>query len=121
ASGLLDAAAPLLATDQKTAVELARRAFSTGVPQSGPSFLYQLGGKDRAAADSLFLTALDQISRNPAGMPGQWLLLAAYPFGETVVYVSDGTGMNSSSFGPPATNATVDPQIAGRYLASVAG
>jgi len=121
ASGLLDAAAPLLATDQKTAVELARRAFSTGVPQSGPSFLYQLGGKDRAAADSLFLTALDQISRNPAGMPGQWLLLAAYPFGETVVYVSDGTGMNSSSFGPPAANATVDPQIAGRYLASVAG
>lgn len=121
ASGLLDAAYPLLGTDPKTAVELARRAFSTGVPRSGASFLYQLGEKDRAAADSLFLVALDHISRDPVVVPGQWLLLAAYPFGESVIYISDGQGMSSSSFGAPTPNPTVDPQLVGRYLASVAG
>lgn len=121
ASGLLDAASPLLATDPKTAVELAQRAFSAGVPQGGPSFLFQLAEKDKAAADSLFLVALDQISRDPAVVPGQWLLLAAYPFGESTVYISDGGGLSSNSFGPPTTNATVDPQLAGRYLGSVAG
>ncbi len=82
ASGLLDAASPLLQTDPKTAVELARRASrrAAGVPQGAPSFLFQLAGKDRAAADNLFLVALDHISRDPVVVPGQWLLLAAYPF-----------------------------------------
>lgn len=121
ASGLLDAASPLLQTDPKTAVELALRAFSAGVPQGAPSFLFQLAGKDRAAADSLFLVALDHISRDPVVVPGQWLLLAAYPFGESVIYISDGQGMSSSSFGAPAPNPAVDPQLVGRYLASVAG
>lgn len=115
AGDLLGTAATVLESDPKTAVELARRAFTGGVPQGAPSFLSRLGMRDRAAADQLFLGALERIARDPAVPPGQLLLLSAYPFGEGRVWASDGESTNSYGFGAPKDFAP-DAQLIGRFL-----
>lgn len=101
ADQLLRIALELLGTDREGALELARRAIDLSVSGSAPSFLMQLSGRDRAAADQIFLYALSRIAREQPPVPGQLLMLAAYPFGEDRVYISDGGGTNSYGFGKP--------------------
>jgi len=118
ASGdLLRTAQTLLAVDLKLAVSLAQRAFSTGIPQSAPSFFIQLANRDRTSADQVYLTALERLRNDGAATPGQLLLLSAYPFGENRVWVTDGENTNSYGFQPPK-DFTLDEQLIRRFIAT---
>jgi hypothetical protein len=97
---LLGAAQNLLASDQKLALELAERALVQGIPQNIPTFLNLLAERARAAADRFYLLALERLARENPPVPGQLLLLSAYPFGESRIYVSDGNSTNSYGFRP---------------------
>src|SRR5581483_9631424 len=111
------AAQPLLETDLKTALQLAQRAFATGVPQGAPSFLPQVARRDRKAADELYVAALARLAADPQAHAGQLLLLSAYPFGEDRVWVTEGQGTNSYGFNVPP-NWQPDQAVVGRFLST---
>lgn len=117
ADDLLRTASSLLDVDLKAAVELGQRSLAAGVTQGTPGFLAQLAGRDRAAADRLYLFALDRLLANPGAMASQLLLLGAYPFGENQVLVSDGNNTNGLGFGA-VRNFQIDPGLVGRFLAT---
>ena len=97
---LLETASSLLKTDPKVAVDLAQRTLALGVTVNAAGFLAQLAERDRAAADQIFLSALERLRASPSPNPAQLLLLGAYPFGENQVAVSDGDFTSIGTFGP---------------------
>lgn len=116
ASGdLLSAAQSLLESDQKLALELASRSLAEGVSQRTPQFLVRLVEKDRAAANAFYLASLERIARENPPLPGQLLLLSAYPFGDNRIYVSDGSNTSSYAF-QPIKDFIPDAAIIGRFL-----
>ncbi|MCW5970482.1 MAG: hypothetical protein KIT57_18430 [Blastocatellales bacterium] len=116
ASGdLLSAAQSLLDSDQKLALELASRSLAEGVSQRTPQFLVRLAEKDRAAANAFYLASLERSARENPPLPGQLLLLSAYPFGENRIYVSDGSNTSSYAF-QPIKDFIPDAAIIGRFL-----
>jgi hypothetical protein len=116
ASGdLLSAAQSLLDSDQKLALELAYRSLAEGVSQRMPQFLVRLAEKDRAAANAFYLASLDRLARENPPIPGQLLLLSAYPFGDNRIYVSDGSSTSSYAF-QPIKDFIPDAAIIGRFL-----
>ena len=117
AGDLLSAASALLQTDEKSAVEMAQRAFAIGITSSAPSFLAQLATKDPAASDQLYAFALQRMANDPASTPGQALLLAAYPFGENQVWVTTGPMTMSMSFSP-VKGYTTSPTLIQQFLAA---
>jgi hypothetical protein len=117
AGDLLQVASSLLEVDVKSSVEMAERAFSAGITQGAPSFLARLGGRDRAAADQLYLSLLTRLRASPAPLASHLLLLSAYPFGEEQVWVTN--GQNSYSFGftvPP--DFKLEPQLVQQLFAT---
>ena len=92
------AANSLLNTDHKMAADLAMRAIAGGITQPVPNFLAELSVRDRASADRVFQAALERVAAEPQVVPGQLLLLAAYPFGENRVWISDGNSTSSIGF-----------------------
>ncbi len=117
ANNLLSVASSLLEVDLKAAVELAQRAFALGLPQSSSHFFANLARRDRAAADQLYLSVIERIGQDQAALPGQLLLLAAYPFGENRVWIADGEQTNSMAF-PALTDFKLDPALIERFLAA---
>lgn len=116
---LLLAAQSLLGTDLKLALEIATRSLAEGVSSAIPGFLAQLARRDRPAADSFYLTALERALRETPPVPGQLLLLSAYPFGENRVFVSNGS--NNSSYGfPPVTDFNIDQGLIAKFLSGAA-
>ncbi len=95
---LMMAANSLLNTDHKMAADLAMRAIAGGITQPVPNFLAELSARDRASADRVFQAALERVAAEPQVVPGQLLLLAAYPFGENRVWISDGNSTSSIGF-----------------------
>ena len=67
------------------------------------------------AADQMYRMALERILRDESPMPGQLLLLSAYPFGEGQVWVGGGDGLNSYRIEVP-TGFVVDRQLVGQFL-----
>ncbi|HKQ76803.1 MAG TPA: hypothetical protein VJ810_24120 [Blastocatellia bacterium] len=118
--GLMEAANTLLHEDARMAANVARRASDLGVTQDFIIFLLALARRDRAAADGLFLHALEGLSAAPTPLPGQLLALSAYPFGEGRIRISDGSAGSSWSFGKP-DNFTVNPQHAQNFLTVALG
>jgi len=114
-NGLIDAANTLLIEDARLAVDIARRAVDVGISPTMSGFLSTLAGRDRSAADGLYLHALEGLRSNPAPLPGQLLALSAYPFGEGEIKISDGSNNSSWGFGKP-TNFVVNPQLIQNYL-----
>ena len=112
-SELLMAASSLLNTDHKMATDLAMRAIAGGIPQQISSFLGELSAKDRASSDRVFQAALERVVAEPQVVPGQLLLLAAYPFGENRVWISDGNSTNSLGFRPLPQFEVNERQVAG--------
>jgi hypothetical protein len=98
AGDLLHLTEQLLEIDKKAAFELGRRAFAKGIPQAGGYFFTMLAEKNRPAADQLYSMALDRLSQEISPVPGQLLLLSAYPFGDSQVWISSGDGVNSFRF-----------------------
>lgn len=116
ASGdLLSAAQSLLDSDQKLALELASRSLAEGISQRTPQFLVRLAEKDRAAANAFYLASLERIARENPPIPGQLLLLSAYPFGDNRIYVSDGSNTSSYAF-QPVKDFIPDAAIIGSFL-----
>ncbi|HEV2664156.1 MAG TPA: hypothetical protein VG324_04560 [Blastocatellia bacterium] len=107
--GLMEAANTLLHQDARMAANVARRAVDLGVSPEFVKFLSALSRSDRAAADRLFLHALEGLSAAQTPLPGQLLALRAYPFGEGQITVRDGSAMTSLGFGKP-DNFDVNPQ-----------
>src|SRR5215510_1219999 len=94
-NGLMDAANTLLNEDAKMSVDVARRAVDLGSSPAFATFISALSRRDRAAADGLYLHALEVLSSAQAPLPGQLLALSAYPFGEGQIRVSDGSNNSS--------------------------
>jgi hypothetical protein len=117
AGDLLETASSLLKADPKAAVDLAQRALALGVTPKATRFLVQLAERDRAAADQLFLSALEGLRASPSPNPAQLLVLGAYPFGENQVAVSDGGWTAVMGLGP-RQNFQIDPQLIQRFLAT---
>jgi tetratricopeptide (TPR) repeat protein len=115
---LLMAAASLIETDQKMAMELAMRSISGGIPMQMAGFLNQLGNKSRESADAVFQASLKRLTSEPQPAPGQLLILAAYPFGENRVMISDGGNVNSMGFDKARDFALNDKQIDSFLMAS---
>src|SRR5262245_8114019 len=114
-NGLIDAANTLLNEDARLAVDIARRAVDLGISPSMSGFLSSLAGRDRTAADGLYLHALERLRSNPAPLPGQLLALSAYPLGEGEIKISDGSNSSSWGFGK-SNNFVVNPQLIQSYL-----
>jgi len=117
AKDLLAASMSLYPTDPKGALELAERAFATGTPSNAAMFLAQLSDSNRAAADKLYLLCLNRIVSDESSLPGQLMLLSAYPFGDNSVYVGDGSTTSSSGF-PAPKNFTIDPQLINQFFSA---
>jgi hypothetical protein len=115
AAGLMDAAGTLLNDDAKIAVDIARRAVDLGVSPGFANFLSALSRRDRAAADELYLHALQRLSVAQTPLPGQLLALSAYPFGEGGFRIVDGSNSSGWGFGKP-DNFDVNPQHVQRFL-----
>ncbi|MEP7273047.1 MAG: hypothetical protein ABI882_16220 [Acidobacteriota bacterium] len=98
---LLTLASSLLKTDREAAVELARRGLASSIPSFAASFLVSLANLDRKAADQLYLFALGRLAAQETPIPGQLLVLAAYPFGDDRIFISDGNSTSSIGFGKP--------------------
>lgn len=90
----------ILDKDPKKAFELAQLVFSTGVPRRAVSFLAILASRDRKATDELCIFAINQLLKRDFPPPGQLLLLSGYVFGESVVQLTDGSGINNLYFPP---------------------
>jgi len=101
AGDYLRIAASLIDVDRNGAFAMAQRAFVSGIPQASGYFFTQLAGRDRAAADQMYRMALERLSQDTAPVPGQLLLLAAYPFGDSQVWVAGGDGVSSYRFQVP--------------------
>ena len=115
AAGLMEAANTLLNEDAKIAVDIARRSVDLGVSPGFATFLSTLARRDRAAADELYLHALQRLSVAQTPFPGQLLALSAYPFGEGQINIRDGS--NSSGWGLwKPENFDVNPQHVQKFL-----
>ena len=114
-AGLMEAANTLLNEDPKMAVDVARRAVDLSVSPAFVMFISALSRRDRAAADGLFLHALQGLSAAQTPLPGQLLALSAYPFGEGQIRVRDGSGSSGWGFGKPE-NFEVNPQHVQKFL-----
>jgi hypothetical protein len=117
ADQLLSIAQSLIDSDRQTSLELAQRAIIQGVSVSTPNFLASLASRDRTAADQLFFVALERVGREQFVVPGQLLMLSAYPFGEGRVWMTDGRGTSSYGFGTPS-KFELDPALIARFLAA---
>lgn len=115
ADELIRAAQALGESDPKAALDLVRRAFANGVPQSAPSFLPQAAARARKEVDEIYAGALSRLTADPLAHAGQLLLLSAYPFGENRVVVTDGQSNNGYGFSVPP-GFQPDPQIINRFL-----
>ena len=115
AQDLLTTADMLYQSDPKTALELAQRAFLSGVPPTAPNFLGKLAENDRPAADGLFLFALNKISNDESLPVVQLLRLSAYPFGENRVWTIPGYPPGFSFAGPK--NFVIDARLIQQFFA----
>ena len=113
----LHIAEKLLDANRKEAFGLAESAFAKGVPQAAGYLFAEIAERDRAAADQLYLMALNRLQRDKNPVPGQLLLLASYPFGDGNVWVSSGESVNSYSF-PVADKFAIDEKIVRRFIAT---
>jgi tetratricopeptide (TPR) repeat protein len=118
--GLMEAAKTLLNEDAKMATGVARRAADLGVSPAFATFISALSKRDRAAADGLYLHALEVLSSAQAPLPGQLLALSAYPFGEGQIRVRDGSNNSSWGFGKPE-NFDVNPEQIQKFLTVALG
>ena len=118
--GLLEAANTLLHEDARMAVDLARRAGELSVSPAFVIFLFTLSRRDRAAADGLYLHALQALSAAQTPLPGQLLALGAYPFGEGEIRIRDGSNSSGWGFGKPE-NFDVNPQHVQKFLTVTLG
>lgn len=120
ANDLLRAAESLMEKDPKLAIEIARRSIAQGVTPNLSGFLLRLGRRERAAADGLFVMALDRMRAEQAPLPGQLLSLSAYAFGSNMVEVSDGGSTSMWGFGPARRDPkdAPDPRVTQRFLAA---
>jgi hypothetical protein len=114
-NGLMEAANTLLNEDAKMAVDVARRAVDLGVSPAFATFISALSKRDRAAADGLYLHALEVLNSAQAPLPGQLLALSAYPFGEGQIRIRDGSNSSGWGFGKPE-NFDVNPQHIQKFL-----
>ncbi len=105
----------LLEVDKKAAIELGGKAFISGIPQAAGYFFTMLAEKDRAAADQLYSMALERLKNDNAPVPGQLLLLSAYPFGDNQVWISSGQGVNMYKF-PVPPNFKIDQALINRFF-----
>lgn len=101
ASDYLKIAESLLDVDEKAALGFAQRSFASGIPQAAGYFFSQLAARNRSAADQMYRMAIDRLGQDNAPVPGQLLLLSAYPFGDKQVWVAGGAGVNSYRFEVP--------------------
>lgn len=108
---LVMSARSLIETDHKMATDLAIRAMAGGIPTQMSGFLNELANKSRESADLVFQTALKRLSSEPQPAPAQLLVLAAYPFGENRVFISDGSSMSSMGFNMPRNFAINERQV----------
>jgi hypothetical protein len=114
-AGLIDAANSLIKNDARAALEIARGAAEMAISPGFVRFLSTLADRDRAAADELFLHALRKLNAAQAPIPGQWLALSAYTFGEDQIRVRDGS--SSSGYGLKKPDQFVfNPQHARLFL-----
>lgn len=111
----LHLAEQLLEVDKKAAIELGGKAFVSGIPQAAGYFFTMLAEKDRAAADQLYLMALERLKNDNAPVPGQLLLLSAYPFGDNQVWISSGNGVNTYKF-PAPPNFKIDQTLINHFF-----
>ncbi len=114
-NGLIEAANTLLSEDAKMAAGVARRAADLSVSPAFVMFISAFSRRDRAAADLLYLHALELLNAAQTPLPGQLLALSAYPFGEGQIRVSDGKNNSGWGFGKPA-NFNVNTQHAQKFL-----
>src|SRR5215475_1342948 len=119
-AGLMEAANTLLDEDAKMAADVARRAVDLGVSPAFVMFISALSRRDRAAADGLYLQALEVLNSAQAPLPGQLLALSAYPFGESKISVRDGSNSSGWGFGKP-DNFEVNPQHIQKFLTVALG
>lgn len=110
-SELVAAARSLIETDHKMATDLAIRALAGGIPIQMAGFLNELSNKSRESADKVFQFALSRLTSDPQPPPAQLLVLAAYPFGESRVYISDGGNTSSMGFNMPRNFAINERQV----------
>jgi len=120
AAGLMEAANTLINEDAKLAVDIARRSVDLGVSPAFVIFLSTLSRRDRAAADGLYLHALQGLSVAQTPLPGQLLALSAYPFGEGQINIRDGSNNSGWGFGKPE-NFDVNPQHVQKFLTVALG
>jgi len=118
--GLMEAANTLLNEDAKMAVDVARRAGDLSISPDFVKFISALSRRDRAAADGLYLHALEVLSSAQAPLPGHLLALSAYPFGEGQIRVSDGSNSSGWGFGKPE-NFDVNPEHIQKFLTVALG
>jgi tetratricopeptide (TPR) repeat protein len=113
--GLMEAANTLLNEDAKIAVDIARRAGDLGISPAFVVFLSALSRSDRAAADELYLHALQSLSVAQTPLPGQLLALSAYPLGEGEIRIRDSSSASGWDFGKP-DNFDINPQHVQKFL-----
>jgi hypothetical protein len=97
------------------AVGVASRAADLGVSPSFVMSISALSKRDRAAADGLYLHALEVVNSAQTPLPGQLLALSAYPFGEGEIRIRDGSNSSGWGFGKPE-NFDVNPQHIQKFL-----
>ena len=108
---LVMSARSLIETDPKMATDLAIRGMAGGIPIQIAGFLNELSNKSRESADKVFQVALSRLAGDPQPAPAQLLVLAAYPFGENRVFISDGGNMSSMGFMMPRNFAINERQV----------
>ena len=114
AGDFLRIAESLLEVDRDAAFATAQRGFSSGIPQAGGYFFAFLAKRDRAAADQMYRMALERLGRENVPVPGQLLLLSAYPFGDEQVWIAGGDGVNSYSF--DVTGFAIDKALVQSFI-----
>lgn len=108
---LVMSARSLIETDYKMATDLAIRALAGGIPIQMAGFLNELSNKSRDSADKVFQFALSRLTSDPQPAPAQLLVLAAYPFGENRVFISDGGNTSSMGFNMARNFAINERQV----------
>jgi hypothetical protein len=106
----------LFEVDREASLALARRALESSIPSNIAGYLVTVANVDRRSADQLFLFALSRLGAQDPPVPGQLLLLAAYPFGDDRVVVSDGNSTSSYGFGRPRA-FEIDPSLVKAFFA----
>lgn len=110
ATGLWRVADSLLEAETKLSIEIAGRALALSITPDTASYLAKLSGKDRKLSDQLYARALNRLRADAAPLPGQLLVLVAYPFGLGSVGLYNGQNSQGYGFGGPR-DFTVDPQV----------